>query len=450
MGTQEENLIDIFDMLQKYGIVLKKIWWKLLILICLVTVAVCYRDKTPDRVTYRAYSIFTVSRQWQSNSSDVSGYYDAVTAEQLVGAFPHILTSDILYQKVENDLGYAVSGSIQVEVAEDTNMITISVQDTDGQRAYDTLQAVIRNYPEIAEKVVGKTSLNVLDESGVPDPQIETWNIKRSVLKGGFVGVVLGFLWMTWIVIRRKTICKEAHFRVYLNLNCLGSLPEVQKKKRSKSQKKEKMSILDPAVEKSLLEPLRILRNKLEFYSKKQGAKTFLITSALPGEGKSTAAVNLALALARTGKKVILIDGDLRHPTDRHILGLEDGKGLGEILQGKTDLSACFMESKDLGLGADQHFTFLPGGKSVENSGKLLMRPMMKKIVEAAEKNYDYVLIDSAPVNLLSDAMILSKYSDAVIYVVRKDYAEKECILDSIEQLAHQGIPVVGGILNGV
>lgn len=179
--------------------------------------------------------------------------------------------------------------------------------------------------------------------------------------------------------------------------------------------------------------------------------KTFLVTSALAGEGKSTVAVNLALSLAQAGQRVTLVDCDLRHPTDRQILGIEEnGVGLREVLEHKAKLKECLMKAEDIGLDPDMCMIFLPGGKTISDGSDLLGTELMGRIIEKLEEISDFVILDSAPAGLLTDAVVLAQYADGAAFVVRKDFARVDYIMDGMEHLAESNIQIIGGILNGV
>ncbi len=449
----DDNRIDLVDLLMKYLKIFSKMWWKLLLVVALFTGLVCAGGKFRDSVRYRAYSVFTVSSQWGTDGSASTSYYDNVTAEQLSSTFPHILTSDLLREKVAEDMGTAgVSGSIQVSNTADTNIMTMTVTDSDAQRAWDTLQSVLRNYPMISEMIIGKTVLTVLDESGVPTEAIHSWNLQQSIKSGLILGMAIAFAWLTLVVLTRKTIRKESDIRKSMNIACLGSVPEIIRKQRSSKEENHKLLLTEPHLESVLSEPLRNVRNKVEYHAQTQGMKTFLLTSALPGEGKSTIAVNLAVSLAQSGKKVTLIDGDLRHPTDRKIFGIEDGSGLAEVLKGEAKLEEVLLKPEDLGIKESLPFLFIPGGKPIDKSSELLDKSfeLFEDIVRTMKEESDYVLIDSAPVGLLTDAVILAKQGDGVLYVVRKDCASVGHIRNGMEVLDDQKIRIIGGILNGV
>ena len=399
---------------------------------------------------YTASATFTINiKQDQQDASTSSvTFFDNSTAEQMAKTFPYILTSGVLKRKVAQDMGTNVTSTIEASAAENTNLFTISVTDRDPGMAYAVLQSVIENYPEISEVIVGKTSMQMLDETGVPPYPNNPKAFGKSAAKGAILGVMLVAAWAALLVVTRKTVRKESDVQKYMNTKCLGTVPEIIFKRRS-IQKDTKLLITDPAMEEKLQEPFRIIRNKIEHHARSYQNKVFIVTSALAGEGKSTVAVNLALSLAQAGHKVALVDCDLRHPSDREIFGLEDGVGLSEVLQRKIKLKECTLTAREMGLDKSLKFMFVPGGETLEDGSDLLGTDAMHKIILSLKNKMDYVILDSAPAGLLTDADELAQYADGPVIVVRKDCARVNYIMDGMEHLAESKIQIVGGILNG-
>lgn len=451
--SQEPELIDITEMLSDYFRIFRRMWAWVLILTLLGTGIFYIRARVQYQPRYTASATFTVNIQRDQQGVGESGtvaFYNNSAAEQMAKTFPYILTSGVLKRKVAKDMGTgSVTGNIQANVAENTNLLTISVTDRDAGRAYAILQSVIKNYPEISEVIVGKTNMEMLDETGIPPEPDNPKEFKKSALKGGLFGFLIAALWTALLVVTRRTVRKESDIHRWMHTRCMGTVPEIHEKRRSGTSQ-TRMVLTDPKVEEKLQESFRMIRNKVEYHAHEYHLKTFLITSALAGEGKSTIAVNLALSLAQAGKKVVLIDCDLRHPTDRKILNLDPGEGLGEVLEHKKKLAECIIKSKDMGLDPEMRLMFLPGGTSLRDGSELLGTEFMHRIISRMEEWADYVILDSAPAGLLTDAVVLAQYADAAVFVVRKDFARVDHIMDGMEHLAESQVQIIGGILNGV
>lgn len=449
--NEEPERIDIMTILSDYFRVLRRMWKRVLLLGLVGTVLFWFKGNKEYCPHYTASATFTIniSQDQQNGSSANTSFFDNSAAEQMAKTFPYILTSGVLQRRVAKDIGRgAVPGVIEANVVEETNLLTLSVNDIDAERAYRTLEAVVKNYPQISEVIVGKVNMEMLDETGIPPLPDNPKNLKRDMAKGGIAGLLLGFCWVALVMFGRKTIRREEDCTRLVNTRCLGSVPQVHFKERSRKVEHH-LNILEENTDPDFVESFRIIRNKLQRSAREHSLKSILVTSALAGEGKSTIAVNLALSLALEGKKVALIDCDLRHPSDRGILNVEEGKGLAEYLKKEISLKECILEGGKLGLDNSVNFVFVSGGSAIADGSDLLGSRRMKKITAFLEEQMDYVILDSAPSGLLTDAGVLAQYADGAVFVVRKDFAHADYILEGMEHLAEGNVHMMGCILNG-
>lgn len=448
----EEGLINVTEYVADYLRIARRMWAWFLIF-CLAGAGIFYVkariDYTP---VYTASATFTVNMsQNETLGNTTSTFFNNSTAEQMATTFPHILTSGVLKRKVEDELGVNyLSSSISASVLEGTNLLTLSVTDTDPGWAYAVLQSVVTNYPDISEVIVGKTNMALLDETGIPAYPDNPKEFKKDALKGAVLGIVLVAAWVLLLIFTRRTIRKQEDVYRRIHTRCLGTIPYIGKKRRTKEKENPRFLVTEPKYEEVLQENLRLIRNKIEYHANEYNHKVFLITSAAAGEGKSVVSVNLALSLARAGHKVTLIDCDLRHPTDREIFEIENGAGLVDVLEKRARTKECLLRPADIKLDEDLKFLFFPGGEAVADGSKLLGSPTMEKIINSAKQWADYVILDSAPAGLITDSVVLAQYADASIFIVRKDYALLDDIIDGMEHLAESRVQIIGCILNGV
>ena len=450
--VQEEGLIDVTAYISDYLHIARKMWAWFLVLALIGSGFGYLKERMNYSPRYTASATFTINiRQEQGSGDGTSTYFDNTAAEQMATTFPYILTSGVLKRKVLEDLGERTDTSvIKAEAVPNTNLFTISVTDSVSGRAYAVLQSVIENYPALSEVIIGKTYMEMLDETGVPEQPDNPKDFKMGAIKGGIAGAILVAMWCLLLVFTRRTVRKEEEVRKRIHTKCLGTIPRVIRKKRSKRMERTNLVITDKAIEEKLLEHLHMIRNKIEYYMREYKHQVFVITSAVAGEGKSTVAVNLALTFAKAGRKVALIDCDLRHPSDRTVLGVEDDEGLTEILEGTADVNECILSATEVGIEEDLDIRFILGGKAVEDGTELLGSDYMGDIIEGMKNWADIVILDTAPSGLLTDSVVLAQYADAAVFVVRKDFARVEDILDGMEHLAESNVHIVGSVLNGV
>jgi succinoglycan biosynthesis transport protein ExoP len=179
-----------------------------------------------------------------------------------------------------------------------------------------------------------------------------------------------------------------------------------------------------------------------------QTCKVFLITSPHPRDGKSTVVANLGRALARSGRRGILIDGDLRRPSLHSIFSCGRSPGLAETLRGEAHVSATTVAGDAAVNGSVPALNLIAAGNSSHADWSLLQSPGMEKLLQDLRKQYDFVLIDSPPMLQLTDARILARLADAVVLVCRAGKTKPEQVMEAARLLELDGSPLVGTILN--
>ncbi len=181
-------------------------------------------------------------------------------------------------------------------------------------------------------------------------------------------------------------------------------------------------------------EQFRILRTKLSHIHGRSGkGKIMLLTSGIPGEGKSMICRNLGAVMAAAGRKTIILDADLRKPQLAKAFGLADGPGMSDYLNGLAKIEDVVKASN-----VHPYLYVIAAGTFIENPSELLERPEMTDLIEALKSSFEEILIDSPPVELVTDALILTRFSDTTLFVVRQNYTHK-AQLRSINRLCVDG-----------
>jgi capsular exopolysaccharide synthesis family protein len=187
-------------------------------------------------------------------------------------------------------------------------------------------------------------------------------------------------------------------------------------------------------------EHFRALRTKILHASERNGYQAFVLTSADIGEGKTLTTLNLAWMLAQTdGVRALLIDSDLRRPCSTDYLGIDDRKGLSEVLAGEVELDESFVRLEPAGL------YLLPGGAPRDNVAELLSGPRFSRVLAEARKKFDYILIDAPPLGIFADANVLINRADAAMLVVRSGktrYGNVDRLLNQLPRERMLGIIV--------
>ena len=441
-NPEELEKIQIISFLNDLLHRLKSFWWVILLLTAVFGAAFYYRTSTTYTPTYTAEA--TVSVELVNGGA----YANRNTAEQLGNIFPYILTSGALSDVIASDLGVgSVPGNILVTSIKGTNLLTISVTGSNPDNVYAVLQSVLKNYPEVAQFVVGQTSLAVIDDSGIPGDTGKTSVLRGSLKKGAALGFGIGAILLMLYTIGTRTIRDEEELRALLNVPCLGTLPSYKKKKRTRKTSNE-INILNDTngSNGAYVEALRLIRTRLE--RQLNDRKVLMVTSSIPGEGKSTVAANLAISMARKGKRVVLIDCDLRNPSQGKVFDLK-GKypGLVAVLQGSARLEDALYPVKDH--GDEIGLTLVPGADKESRLVEILGSEEMGRLLELLKGRFDVIILDTPPTAMLVDATIMAPYVDGVVYVVMSDFAKRSFIFRGMEELTSNGVEVLGCVLNG-
>lgn len=189
-------------------------------------------------------------------------------------------------------------------------------------------------------------------------------------------------------------------------------------------------------------EAYKTIRTNILLSVIKDGCKKIVVTSAVSGEGKSTTTVNVAISLAQAFNKVLVIDCDLRKPRVHKALGVSSNPGLSNILSGLSDIREAVRDTKYPNLWV------LTAGLTAPNPAEMLASGRMSALIEELEKGFDYIIFDTPPINVVSDALPLIKLSDGVIMVVRSNYSIYKEIDKALSQLDFIGARLVGAIVN--
>lgn len=214
----------------------------------------------------------------------------------------------------------------------------------------------------------------------------------------------------------------------------------VRRKKQFRRQTRHLIAKLNPR--SPISEQYRTIRTNLQFASIDQELKSLLITSSEPGEGKSMTAANLAVVYAQQGKKVLLIDADLRKPTVHYTFHLDNLRGLSNVLIGELHLEDATVTS-DI-----DSLDIMTCGPIPPNPSELLGSRVMKKLIEEASAYYDIIIFDAPPVLAVTDAQILADIVNGVLLVIKSGETEYETALKAKEALEPARGRLLGAILN--
>lgn len=189
-------------------------------------------------------------------------------------------------------------------------------------------------------------------------------------------------------------------------------------------------------------ESYKALRTNVMFSIPKKECRRIIVTSAVDGDGKSTNSVNLAINIAETGTKVLLIDCDLRRPNVANLMNIDNKKGLSNVLTGYCSFENAVVKD------ATPNLDVLPAGEVPPNPTELLGSSAFSELLDSVSSKYEYVILDTPPVNLVTDTVLLSKLVDGIIIVVRANRTEKDSVNYAINSLRLVDAKILGFVYN--
>ena len=190
-------------------------------------------------------------------------------------------------------------------------------------------------------------------------------------------------------------------------------------------------------------EAYKLLRTNLMFFTPEGHGRVIGVTSSIVSEGKSTTSINLAYALAESGKKVVLIECDMRRPTIARRLQFESSPGLSNLIIGRAAPSEVLRTST-----IHENLSVIPAGDIPPNPSELLGSERMKACLQELCETYDYIVLDLPPVNIVSDALALARMVDGFVFVVRQEHSARQSVIQAMRQLEMVDAKILGFVWN--
>ena len=322
------------------------------------------------------------------------------------------------------------------------NVVKIKVTADTKREAYFSIKLLNDWYKENTERYSFPYNITVLKESKFSTKPVNpNSHIKNFLIGAVGSGFVLSCLLGLYFFLR-DTIKSEEEVENKLDTRLYAKLPfEVKKREDTRNKK----AILITSLKTSFFfrESMNKLRSKVEASSDKHGYKSFMITSAYENEGKSSVAANLALALAKNGRKVVLVDADFNKPAVFKIFDLDGSKSLNKAIEGTSSWRSQVVSDRS---GLD----LLPCSQDSLKSEILTNSKKLDEIMKELREEYDFVIVDTCPAYLLNETMAMNELVDATLFVVRQDYATSDVINETVKRLTYVKDNVLGVVFKNV
>lgn len=360
--------------------------------------------------------------------------------KKLVSTYRNILNSRLIVSQVIDDLDLeyevsTLSSRINIEAIEDTPILKVTVSDEDPEIATMIVDKLISVFDKEIKKIYKINNLTVIEPAEVPEFPSNINTIKDTVI-AGLVGFVLSSA-IVFVVFYFDDILRSSD-----ELDDLLSMPTLAKVFKDSN----KTDLIVENYPNALAsESIRNLRTNLQFSSIDNELKSILVTSTISGDGKSFISANLAISFAQSGKKVLLIDCDLRRGRQHKIFGASGKKGLSNLLVGDVGAYNDYILKTSI-----KNLYFMPRGTTPPNPSELLGSKKNEILLEILKKRCDIIILDGTPITGLSDSLILSSLVDETILVTSINHTPKTELLAAKKALDNVGAKVAGCVANNV
>jgi capsular exopolysaccharide synthesis family protein len=428
--------------LKDYWLTIRRRWKLIVACVLLATAGAGF-------LTWQTTPLYASSAQLfvQTTPSDTNeAYTGGLFAAQRVTSYVDLVGTRKLSEQVSNDLGGELDPgdlreAVSAEAVPETVNLVITAQDPDPVVARDIAQAYAEALSALVadiETPAGKTQAPIR-ASIVDNAEITDSPVSPNKLRNYGLGVLLGLLIGIGAAVLRELLDTSvgtpedvAEVTPAPILGHINSDPAAVKKD----------SALALAEATPWAESFRVLRTNMQYVDVDHDHRVFVISSSLPGEGKSTTAANLAVTLAMAGERVALVECDLRRPTMGQRLGLDDAVGTTSVLIGKVSLADALQTYEGTGLAV------LTSGPRPPNPSELLQSHAMEMLIKELRDQFDVVLLDAPPLLPVTDAALLAAQADGLLAVVRHGKTTRDQLRHALERVESVGAKCVGVVIN--
>ena len=460
--TLEKNDEIEIDLSRLFGALVNKGW--LIGLVAVVCAVLCLLGTiffiTP---TYESSAMFYVNNNSFSlgeaslsiTSADISASRGLVKSYIVILNTRETMNDVIDYAGVDRTYR-ELTQMITAEAVDSTEIFRVTVTSPDPVEADQIADAIAYILPKRIAGIIEGTSAKVVDSSVVAAKPSSP-----SYTKNTLIGFALGLALMVAVISLKEimsiTIRNEEDIAQVSRHPVLAAVPDMEASSKGGyyygyGQKKPavkggKTELVGGNISFAAAEAYKLLRTKLQFsFADEGGCRVIGLSSALTGEGKSLSAVNLAFTLSQLGKRVVLVDCDMRRPSLSEKLPIQKTPGLSDFLAGQAQADNLIQLC---GLKDDERaFHAISSGRTPPNPMELLSSARMEKMLTVLRGNYDYILLDLPPVGEVGDALAVAKVTDGMLVVVRQDYCDRIALNAAIRQFEFVDAKILGLVFN--
>ena len=448
MNDNKSSVTSLFARLDLYSVLRDAMrnLWAILLGALAVAMIVNMAVRTDYRNTYSTTATFVVTSRTSTNT-----YSNLSAANTMADSFSNILNSNMMKKRVTKELGLSdFSATTSARVIEGTNLLTLRVTADSPYITYRITRSIMDNISSLTQYVSTDMVLDVLQEPAVPTGADASFTGLLPAMRAfllAFLGLLAVFTYLSY---RKTTIKSEKDLELLLDAKSLGML-YYDGKFNSFGDflkgRRKKYLITELTARFEFVERYKKIAAQVSAHARRHGFKTILVTSYAEHEGKSSVSANLALSFAQQGYRVLLIDCDLRRPSQwKNFLSPNEkiSYSLVDLLEGRASMDDALIHDKKRGIYLMLTIETHP------NSTDIVSLPLMRRLIDVSKSHFDFVIFDTPPMSLMADAEVLADMSDMSILVVKYDTDLAAQLNDTIDSLRDCSAEFAGCILNEV
>ncbi len=398
-------------------------------------------------LTSAILSIFFISPVYETKASFIIGrvspgregrlgYEEVLVYEKLIKTYVELAKSQPVISDTIVKSGYdltpaKLADSISLSQKADTQILHVSIKDTDIYRAVNIANAFTDAFIEQVHVFTDSSDIKILNRATMPTKPIKP-NIPLNIAAAFFISLMFA---VGFILLREHlsdTLKNEEDIKKNISIRVLSSIPYIRGKNRFIL--KDNNSIV--------YETFRTLRTGIRKICIQKKIKTITITGSIPGEGRSAITVNLGIIMAHAGYKVLIIDGNFRNPYIHTQFNLSNATGFANMLEALPSFGDCILKTEF------ENLYLITVGPKPANPSELLANSVLSDILEGLKNRFDYILVDTPPILVVSDASQIASVTDGTILVISSGKTRIQQGLKAKELLIGAGANIIGAINN--
>jgi capsular exopolysaccharide synthesis family protein len=420
-----------------FKVIRKRIFVILPVIIAVMAGSIFYRTRL-EKPVYEARASLIIGSviNYEKTQFQID---DVTRIQNYMQTYVMILKTNVVAEKTIKTLGLDISTTgfkkhIQAEPQPDTQFMEIRVKWENPETATAVLDAITEIFIQEAVRIYPTYSIKILEKAGPYLSESLGDSLYYAVSLAG--SVIIALLIILIIEFFDNTIKTEEDIEQHLKIPVIGTIPRHRKLDSNLIDHIKKNNY-------SSFDVFRTIRTNLLYLSRKSELKTLVVTSARPKEGKSTSAAMLAIVLAQGGKKTLLIDCDLRNPSIDKLFHT-NGYGLSNILVEGCDWLDIVCQSEL------ESLYVLPAGSNTLNPVEIISSDEMKDLIKSMEELFDYIILDTPPVGLFTEAQVLSQFTDGYLIIVSANESDRQATSKAVKLLQMADGKIIGALLNKV